>query len=294
MIEFRSLSDLSFKEATDLWNAGFEGYVYDMTKTINEYIQRFGLEDLNPELSIAAYVDKKPAGFILNGLRMINGKMVSWNGGTGVATAFRGQGIGKAMMEEVLELYKRNDVEIATLEAAKSNEKAINLYKKCGYKIIDELTFLQHKGPLKPNTFSTGQAVHYDVKKRMPQEAAQLSILQEDVPWQTHWKSLRKDGELLVVIDKGQEAAYFLYKKIYNAEGKLVNTILFSAGIQPGRHDTEEVVKYGLREIWSPAEESCTRTTFNFRKSNKEIIQILENAGFTPFAEQVYMKKDLK
>lgn len=294
MIKIKKMSDLTFGEATELWNAGFEGYVYDMNKTVDDFIQRFGLEDLLPSLSVVAYVNHEPAGFILNGVRNMNGKKVSWNGGTGVATKFRRQGIGKAMMEAVLSLYKENGIDVATLEAAKSNEKAINLYKHYGYEVIDELTFLQHKGSLEGNAFSTNRATHYEVKRGLAQDARRLSILNENVPWQTHWNSLRKDGELVVLLDKGEEAAYFLYKRIYDTDGRLVNNILYSTGIQAGRKDTEELVKYGLREIWHPAEETYARTTFNFRCSNKEVVKILKEAGFTPFAEQVYMTKKLK
>lgn len=43
------------------------------------------------ENSLAIYVDGEPAGFVMNGVRDVDGKKLAWNGGTGIAPVFRGQ-----------------------------------------------------------------------------------------------------------------------------------------------------------------------------------------------------------
>ncbi|MFC9707709.1 GNAT family N-acetyltransferase [Paenibacillus sp. NPDC056933] len=66
---------------------------------------------------------------------------MAWNGGTGIAPAFRGQGIGRVLMLRSLELCREHGVEIAILEALAQNENAIKLYQYVGYEITDRLMF---------------------------------------------------------------------------------------------------------------------------------------------------------
>ena len=295
MIEVRKLSTLTLDVALDTWNKGFEGYVYDQKMSLDQFIQRFGNQGLSPELSVVAFVDGEPAGLVLNGLRTVDGKKVSWNGGTGVAVKFRRTGVGKAMMEETLKLYKEHDVDIATLEAAKSNVMAINLYKQYGYDLIDELVFLQNKEPLSKDRFtSEGNPKGYTSRTGLVQEAASLAILNNLVPWQTHWQSLRRDGELLVIEDQGEDIGYFLYKKQYDGSGKQTALILFSAGLAPNRPDAEDIVRYGLGLLFNPLDEAINRATFNFPAANIEIVSLLKDLGFVPYTEQVFMVKPLK
>lgn len=292
MIEVKKLSTLTLDEALDTWNKGFEGYVYDQKMSLDQFIQRFGNEGLSPELSVVAFVDGEPAGLVLNGLRTVDGKKVSWNGGTGVAVKFRRTGVGKAMMEETLKLYEEHDVDLATLEAAKSNVKAISLYKQYGYDLIDDLVFLQNKEPL--NNFSQKNPKGYTSRVGLAHEAASLPILDNLVPWQTHWQSLRKDGELLVIEDHGEEVGYFLYKKQYDATGKQTSLVLFSAGLAPNRSDAEDIVRYGLGLLFGPLDQPINKSTFNFPAANIEIVALLKDLGFAPYTEQVFMVKHLK
>lgn len=295
MIEVRKLSTLTLDEALETWNKGFEGYVYDQKMSLDQFIQRFGNEGLSPELSVVAFVDGEPAGLVLNGLRTVNGKKVSWNGGTGVAVKYRRTGVGKAMMEETLKLYRENDVDIATLEAAKSNIKAISLYKQYGYDLIDDLVFLQNKEPLSNESFTLEENPKgYTSRKGLAHEAGSLSIINHLVPWQTHWLSLRRDGELLVIEDQGEAVGYFLYKKQYDDSGKPTALVLFSAGLAPNRPDAEDIVRYGLGVLFGPHDVPMNRATFNFPSSNIEIVALLKELGFTPYTEQVFMVKHLK
>ena len=129
MITIKRLSQCTLEDAVVAWNKGFEGYYFDMTTTVDFFTRRLILEGLSPSLSVIAYDDERPVGIILNGIRLINGKKVSWNGGTGVDPEYRGKGVGKKLIEAVLAIYEVEGVEVATLEAVKENVKAISLYE---------------------------------------------------------------------------------------------------------------------------------------------------------------------
>ncbi|WEG12950.1 GNAT family N-acetyltransferase [Pullulanibacillus sp. KACC 23026] len=293
MITIKPLKELTFTEALDTWNKGFEGYLYNQKMALDYFIQRFGTEELSPELSLVAFQDHQPIGILLNGQRTINGLKVAWNGGTGVALEHRHQGVGKALMDAAIALYKEHNIEIATLEAASSNIKAINLYKQYGYSVMDTLVFLENKEALSKDIL--GQPTRsYNAQNRLAIEASRISIINDDVPWQTQWQSLRKDGELLIISDSSGEAGYFLYKKQYNSEGQLSAIALFSAGIAPSRSDAYEIALFGLKELFQPLDLAIRRFTFNFRSNNTEIVSILNELGFKSFTEQIYMKKILK
>lgn len=132
-------------EIIKAWNDGFEGYSINIKMTIPQFLDRLVKEDLSPELSIVAFDEGHPVWIVVHGIRDIKGKKVAWNGGTGVAPAYRRKGIGKLLMEESFKCLKESGVEIATLEVLSDNEKAASLYKKMGYKVVDTVEFLKCK-----------------------------------------------------------------------------------------------------------------------------------------------------
>ncbi len=138
----KKLSQCTLDEALKAWNDGFEGYFVPIQLNAEAFLNRLVGEGLSPNHSIVAFDENRPVGIVLNGFRIVNGKKISWNGGTGVATDYRGKGVSRALMEETLAIYKQENVDIATLEVIKENERAIKLYEKYGYEISDHLLFI--------------------------------------------------------------------------------------------------------------------------------------------------------
>lgn len=143
-ITIKRLYECSLEQVLQAWNEGFEGYFTDATMNVEMFTRRMVLDGLSPRLSLVAFVDGEPAGVVLNGVRMARGKKISTNSGTGVATRFRGTGVSRALLDAMLDVYREEGVEIATLEAITQNERAIALYEKYGYAITGHVTFLQH------------------------------------------------------------------------------------------------------------------------------------------------------
>jgi GNAT superfamily N-acetyltransferase len=287
--EIRLLSKCSFDEALWVWNQGFQGYFVDMTLTLDSFLGRLISEGISPEYSLIALDDDRPVGLLLNGMRTIAGKKTAWNGGTGVIPEFRRQGVGKTLMRAALELYQRENVDVATLEAVAENEKAILLYLQFGYKINDNLIFLQHEGSLS-RRFSNNDSP-YSIRKVSPYNVGQLSFYREAVPWQAHWQSVNlKHGEALVVVDSSNvEVGYALYKKRCDETGAVNSIALYQCEAHPEREDSRSIVEFALDQAFGPGELECRRSTYNLSKSNQLVMTILEDAGFTTFIEQVEM-----
>lgn len=52
-----------------------------------------------------------------------------------VASGYRGRGIGTFLIEKIIKLCEERELTGVTLEARKSNDTAINLYKKSGFEV---------------------------------------------------------------------------------------------------------------------------------------------------------------
>ncbi|MEH7238245.1 GNAT family N-acetyltransferase [Bacillus sp. JJ1562] len=290
MITIKRLSECTLEDAVVAWNKGFEGYYFDMTTTADLFTRRLILEGLSPTLSVIAYDGDRPVGLILNGIRLINGKKVSWNGGTGVDPEYRGKGVGKKLIEAVLVIYEEEGVEIATLEAIKENETAISLYEKVGYKIIDELVHLQHTGQLSKEAFLS-EKNQFTFIKGIPIDALQVPFYTAMVPWQTQWNNAR-DGELILTLDEDEAiVGYAIFKRLFNEEGELQSIILFQCEADPLHEQKEDIVRELLKMVFGQTSLHVARTVANMSVSNNILRDLLEKEGFNVKAEQVFMIK---
>ena len=55
MITCKRLSQCTLQDALIAWNKGFEGYDFDMTLTLEAFLNRLVFENLSPALSIVAF-----------------------------------------------------------------------------------------------------------------------------------------------------------------------------------------------------------------------------------------------
>ncbi|RNB79407.1 GNAT family N-acetyltransferase [Brevibacillus nitrificans] len=295
MIFIKRMSDCTFSEVTKAWNRGFEGYFFPVAMTEEMLVQRLGAEGYVLSLSVVAFDDQEPVGLVASGLRTINGRKIAWNGGTGVATAYRRKGLGRQLMEATFQLYEEAGVHDATLEAISENEKAIALYEQLGYDVVDRLIFWQRTDALPENPFGIQDSAGYRVRHVLAQEAAQLPYYQSNAPWQNQWQSMR-DGEALVVEDAvGQEVGYAMYKRVASDAGKVTAIALRHCVAQPDHADADTILRVALTEMYAPYELECRRSTFNLPASQEQLLHILQEAGFGPSGtEQVYMVKKMK
>lgn len=291
--EIRRLSTCSFEDAVRIWNEGFQGYFVDMTMSLDRYLSRLHSESLSPELSLVAFADQRPVGFLLNGVRQNGDLKVAWNGGTGVAPDFRGRGIGKLLMKATLELYDELGVDVAQLEAISTNTPAIVLYQKCGFEVVDRLIFLTHDGRLADNAFS--HADSYSASSVAPYVVGQLDFYDRLPPWQSDWQSLaRNNGEALIVNDaSGDAVGYALFKKTYDERGSVREIVLHQC-VAKRERDADAIIACALRSAFAPLDLECRRKTYNLIIPNVNVSGMFRDEGFHPFIEQVHMVRRFK
>jgi GNAT superfamily N-acetyltransferase len=293
MIEIRRLSDSTINEAVTAWNKGFEGYFFDASTTPDKFVVRMAAEGLSPDLSIVAFAEGEPIGIVKSGIREFRGRKIAWNGGTGVASAWRSKGVGRRLIEESIKIYKDQGVQMATLEAIRENTKAIALYEKLGYEKVDDLEYLELNGRKLHNPLSLAVQKSYEVKSAYPQEASFLNFYKGTDPWQTCWQNAA-GGEALIAIEGGTAIGYAVFRKGFSAEGSHMATTLFQLEAEQGRKDRREIGAYLLSKVFGDFSDDIRRVIPNFPVSgNKEIYELLSAAGFMPAVNQVYMIKEI-
>ncbi|WP_127496798.1 GNAT family N-acetyltransferase [Paenibacillus glycanilyticus] len=287
-VTFRALSELPVIEVNALWNQSFEGYLVPAALPLDRFIGRTASEGLSFEYSLACYVDGEAAGLVMNGLREYDGRTLAWNGGTAIKPAFRGKGIGKALMMRNLQLYEELSVDQAYLEAISQNTNAIRLYESIGYRQTDRLLIQSTEQPI-PDMDDTYEHP-YQIALGMAAEAARLPFYSQGEVWQAGLPSL-KDGESVAVFDGGEAAGYALYRRTFNPNGDLTGIVLYRVEAAPGRTDAKEVMAAALHEVWQPGE-SCRRSAFNIRASNGVLVELLAEMGLVTTMEQVLMVRE--
>ncbi|SET89802.1 GNAT family N-acetyltransferase [Lacrimispora sphenoides] len=135
MLAYRTLNDASIETLHEAFQNAFSDYQVEMDLPIETFKQMLQRRGYAPEISIGAFKDDRLVGFVLNGLRNLNGKTTVYDIGTGVIIDYRRQGVTSNMLLNVKEVLKQNQIEQYLLEVIQSNTSALQLYKKEGFKI---------------------------------------------------------------------------------------------------------------------------------------------------------------
>ncbi|MGE7625116.1 GNAT family N-acetyltransferase [Viridibacillus sp. NPDC096237] len=285
IISFKLMSSISFQEAHELFNRGFEGYLLPMNLPFDTFVSKFGNEGLSPSISIVAYDDVEPVGFVLQGIREVNGQKISWNGGTGIIPEYRGKKLGFFLMQEAEKVLMDKKVSIATLEALSENRPAISLYEKCGYNVIDDLLFLSSNGILEGQLPNIND---YEIFRLPAVQAIESDLFPAIVPWQTDASNTPKIGGEAVVITKNgemQAACLIRKKQVFGNETESIT--LFQVTENGDENALNTLLAYALEY-----DKPINRSTYNFLKGNGRTVSLLMEKGFeeTPVS-QVFMTK---
>lgn len=291
-IALTRLSRLTFEEAAALWNEGFTGYYTEMNRTLTQQLDVWSAVGVRPELSAVAMIGGKPVGFVLTAVRSIEeGRLAAWNAGTGVAPPYRGIGVGKALMDETVRIYREAGVHTAYLEAFISNSPAVALYRGCGFEIRDRLNCYERKqlsdGPLFLQDEPVGS---YRAIRVTPREAGRLPFYTYNAPWCSQWPNIRHGEAVLALDGYDNVAGYALFNRTYAANGTLTGIRLFQAETDPGRADRDEAARFLIAELFADdglAPVACSAE--NIPVSNAYVSRQLREAGFTPLLEQYLM-----
>ncbi|WP_158289456.1 GNAT family N-acetyltransferase [Paenibacillus flagellatus] len=288
------LEDCTFRQAVELWNAGFSGYYSDMTTTVEKFAVRLGRESIRPDLSVAAFAGDEPAGFVLVALKEAGGVKIAWNGGTGVSPACRGRGLAKRLMREAVEAMKRGGAELAYLEVVQQNAGAVAVYESVGFRIVDGLIGAKRTGPVgryPQADDENGGKEGYTLSVVKPRELTRLPFFRFDAAWSGQWFNRAEDDGIVVSGVDGKPLAYALVRRAQDEDGALRAVTLYHCAADPALGDRRTgPLHAALEAAFGPAEADCARATDNLSMSDPAVVEWLKAAGFETAYTQYLMK----
>lgn len=139
MIDIRNLQGVSIEELTEVFNLAFSDYFVKIHLTPEQLSTKLQAENVCLAYSVGAFNNDRLVGFILHGYEERDGKKITYNGGTGVIPAFRGNSITKQMYQFILPILKQDGIDAVYLEVIEQNIQAIKSYLHVGFVEVRKL-----------------------------------------------------------------------------------------------------------------------------------------------------------
>ncbi|MDF2719395.1 MAG: hypothetical protein K0R28_6320 [Paenibacillus sp.] len=303
VIRLGRLHQCTFEQALELRQRGFEGYHDEMRKhypnfpqaaapapgALDRLLDGFGSQGIRPELSIVGYVNEKPVGFVFIAIKMVDGRKLAWNGGTGVFPEYRGYGLAKLMMQEAQRVIREQEVDRAVLEVVAKNKPAVTAYEKGGFRIADRIVGMTREEALKAPFLSGKLPEGIRLQYGVPADVARLPFYRDKVAWGCMWHYMKRSESLIVYDAEDKAVAYALFQRSRKADGQLQSVMLRQCEVSPERNDRDTLFRLLLSELYGPYDVPCVRKTGDLSMANPEPIRALEEAGFSLNYEQYLM-----
>ncbi|MCT9960035.1 GNAT family N-acetyltransferase [Klebsiella pneumoniae] len=154
-------TQFSSVQLTDILNACFEAYLVPVTQSVEGFVQRFSAEGMSlvdsrvwlagDEPAAIAIVARRGSAFRSEGMSLGDSRV--WRAGADPAAtapaarrgsaarlaafalrpAWRGKGLGRKLMQELLMLLQQQGIETVFLEVIRDNHAAVALYQSLGF-----------------------------------------------------------------------------------------------------------------------------------------------------------------
>lgn len=201
-IELRPVAGLDLATLAEIFTTGFEGYFMPVRMTEDLMWNHVHNYDIDLEASFVAVDSGQYVGIVLTGIRDTR----SWIGGLGVNVSHRRQGVGRRLMQAVMDDSWRRGLEQVMLEVIESNEPARAMYRSLGFRELRPLLIIERAPAPLPETEAMARAVPaaealsaYDRLHTIPN------------PWQRERPSLLNQADRLegrIVVTDGDIRAY--------------------------------------------------------------------------------------
>ena len=143
MLIFKRMHEVPLDQAVSVLSQHEHGNFYDMERDIRHFAARFGREGLSPVLSVITFIQDKPVGFVLSGVREMGGEKVAWISDNVVIPKYSDAQVREAMMEKVLAAFEEEGVTLATLEVNAESGQTIEFYHHMGFEIVDRVLLMK-------------------------------------------------------------------------------------------------------------------------------------------------------
>ncbi|KAN0028061.1 hypothetical protein ACTFIV_009890 [Dictyostelium citrinum] len=148
----------NIKELTKIFNDSFADYVYPLSVTEISHLQKIQGDNVSLDYSIGLFNKEtnELEGFILHGIDNLENPKRLYNSSTGVIPSARGKSVERCY-NSMIPYFIEKGIESIILEVVTVNNRALKVYERCGFKIINTVNSykgLINKELLKPFLFN--------------------------------------------------------------------------------------------------------------------------------------------
>jgi GNAT superfamily N-acetyltransferase len=277
----RSLSKVSPIELHSTFNLAFSDYPFTVEETLQELIISNLHRGVDYSASFGSFTeDNRLTGFILCGVRNVDGKTHFYDGATAVIPSHRGKGIATLLLEKAVEEARLRKAHSFTLEVLQENQKAKRLYEKQGFVVSRTLRCIQKKVTDIPSETTQNEDIYSpDIHQFF--KIIETLPLSYNPSWQNSYASI---ATLFDSLDT---------KVLYHgnvAVGYIVFDSKKGAICQIAAQENSPSILYSLIIY---AKNSTTSKSLKFinLERNSPLVSILENDGWTFLTDQFEMIK---
>ncbi|HBR1354925.1 TPA: GNAT family N-acetyltransferase [Klebsiella quasipneumoniae subsp. quasipneumoniae] len=122
-------TQFSSVQLTDILNACFEAYMVPVTQSVEGFVQRFSAEGMSLIDSRVWLAGDEPAAIAIVARRRNMARLAAF----ALRPAWRGKGLGRKLMQELLTFLQQQEIETVSLEVIRDNHAAVALYQSLGF-----------------------------------------------------------------------------------------------------------------------------------------------------------------
>lgn len=199
MYQVKTLEDFPLEKLYQTFLKAFSDYAVPFNQNFTQYQNMLKRRSYQPEISVGAFQDDQLIGFVLSGLRKIDGQWTAYDLMTGIEPESRGKGLSNQMMTAIMAAFVKNGVTRYQLEVLQENTTAYHLYEKQGMTIRRSFSVMEAQKELLPPDKSVSQ-LHFVEKL----SSAEWDLVETftDAPdsWQNARQSVENVAELFDVV----------------------------------------------------------------------------------------------
>lgn len=277
MYIIKTLENTSIRSIHKTFIDAFSDYQIKMNMPLDKFNQMLIRRGYVSEISVGAFRDDKLIGFVLNGIRIFEGKMTVYDLGTGVLKEYRRQGIINNLFSNTKKLIKNKKAEQYLLEVIKTNDSALELYKNNNFQIRRELECF------KMNKIDIKLDIKYETKHLDNLDFKKVIDFWDFIPsWQNS-------------IDSINSTAISFFNSVVEIDNKIVGYGIIDklsgniAQIAVDKKFRRKGIGTSIMADLANNTESSTITLLNIDKQAKSILNFLEALGLNNYISQYEM-----
>ncbi|MEW6733522.1 MAG: GNAT family N-acetyltransferase [Acidobacteriota bacterium] len=219
-MECRFLQAKDFSTLHKTYLKAFSDYIVKMQPTQEQLLEMMTRRGIDYDLSVGAFDNGELVGFNLNGIDEWNRSLTIYDISTGIIPEYRGRGITYQLFNFSLGRLKSSNAKQYILEVIETNEKAIRVYSKVGFKEVRKLACFILKLD-RINRDKVAQIkLNYKIESQ-PDWELYKSFWDWQPSWQNSINSIKRSNENKVIISAWQNDNRIGYGVIYPATGDI-------------------------------------------------------------------------